>query len=168
MGIGTAVGVIRRAFEQGKRIHVYVDETRPLLQGARLTAWELEKLKIPYTLICDNMAGFLMAQKKIDKVFTGADRIAHNGDAANKIGTYSLAVLAKHHNIPFYIVAPSTTFDRNCASGAEIPIEQRSPDEIRAGKSPAQCQVWNPAFDVTPHTLITALILDGEVRRSFL
>jgi methylthioribose-1-phosphate isomerase len=162
-GVGTALGAIRKAFEQGKRIHVFVDETRPLLQGARLTTWELAKLGIPHTLICDNMAGFLMAQGKVQKVFVGADRIARNGDFANKIGTYSLAVLAHHHNVPFYVVAPTTTFDDNCASGEQIPIEQRAGDEVRAGKSPHTCDVWNPAFDVTPRKLITGIILNDRI-----
>ncbi|HEY3667246.1 MAG TPA: S-methyl-5-thioribose-1-phosphate isomerase [Polyangiaceae bacterium] len=159
-GVGTALGVIRRAHEQGKRIHVFVDETRPLLQGARITAWELAKLGIPHTLICDNMAASLMAAGKVQKVFVGADRIAKNGDVANKIGTYGVAVLAHHHRIPFYVVAPRTTFDAECASGAEIPIEQRLPDEVRAGKSPSACPVWNPAFDVTPRALISGIVFD--------
>ncbi|MGE4233007.1 MAG: S-methyl-5-thioribose-1-phosphate isomerase [Bacteriovoracia bacterium] len=160
VGIGTALGVIRRAFENGKKIHVYVDETRPLLQGARLTTWELNKLRIPFTLISDNMAGMLMAQGKIQKVFTGADRVAKNGDSANKIGTYSVAVLAKHHKIPFYIVAPSTTLDVKCVSGKEIPIEQREGNEVRSTFALKNCEVYNPAFDVTPRELITALVLD--------
>jgi len=159
-GIGTALGVIRRAHEQGKRIHVYVDETRPLLQGARITAWELGKLGIDHTLICDNMAASLMAQQKIQKVFVGADRIAKNGDVANKIGTYGVAVLAHHHEIPFYVVAPRTTFDASCPTGRDIPIEQRASDEVRAGKSPATSPVYNPAFDVTPRELITGIVLD--------
>ena len=159
-GIGTALGVIRRAHEQGKRIHVYVDETRPLLQGARITAWELGKLGIDHTLICDNMAASLMAQRKIQKIFVGADRIARNGDVANKIGTYGVAVLAHHHKIPFYVVAPRTTFDASCASGRDIPIEERAGDEVRAGKSPATSRVYNPAFDVTPRELIAGIVLD--------
>jgi len=162
-GIGTALGVIRRAHEQGKRIHVFVDETRPLLQGARITAWELSKLGIDYTLICDNMAASLMAQRKIQKVFVGADRIAQNGDVANKIGTYGVAVLAHHHGIPFYVVAPRTTFDASCPSGRDIPIEQRAADEVRAGKSPATSKVYNPAFDVTPRELITGIVLDDRM-----
>ena len=162
-GIGTALGVIRRAHEQGKKIHVYVDETRPLLQGARLTTWELSKLGIAHTLICDNMAGFLMSQKKVQKVFVGSDRIARNGDFANKIGTYSLAVLAHFHQIPFYVVAPRTTFDERCASGADIPVEERAADEVRAGKSPHNCAVWNPAFDVTPRNLISGIVLDDRM-----
>ena len=159
-GIGTALGVVRRAHEQGKRLHVFVDETRPLLQGARITAWELGKLGIDYTLICDSMAAGLMAQGKIQKIFVGADRIAKNGDVANKIGTYGVAVLAHYHHIPFYVVAPRTTFDAGCASGRDIPIEQRAPDEVRAGKSPATSRVYNPAFDVTPRELITGIVLD--------
>jgi methylthioribose-1-phosphate isomerase len=162
-GIGTALGVLRRAHERGKRIHVFVDETRPLLQGARITAWELGKLGIPHTLICDNMAASLMAAGRIQKVFVGADRIAKNGDVANKIGTYGVAVLAHHHRIPFYVVAPRTTFDVACQSGADIPIEQRLPDEVRAGKSPSECPVWNPAFDVTPRELVTGIVFDDGV-----
>lgn len=159
-GIGTALGVVRRAHEQGKALHVFVDETRPLLQGARITAWELGKLGISHTLICDNMAASLMARRKIQKVFVGADRIANNGDVANKIGTYGVAVSAHYHRIPFYVVAPRTTFDANCPSGGDIPIEQRAPDEVRAGRSPANCNVYNPAFDVTPRELITGIVLD--------
>ena len=163
-GIGTALGVIRKAHENGKRIHVYVDETRPLLQGARLTAWELKKLKIPHTLITDNMAAWLMRQGKVQKIFTGADRIAMNGDSANKIGTYGLSVLAKHHNVPFYIVAPYTTVDETCASGLSIPIEERAAEEVRLRFSPSDCPVYNPAFDVTPQELITALVLNTGIR----
>lgn len=162
-GIGTALGVVRRAHEQGKKLHVYVDETRPLLQGARITAWELGKLGIAHTLICDNMAAGLMSQGKIQKVFVGADRIAKNGDVANKIGTYGVAVLAHFHRIPFYVVAPRTTFDQSCASGREIPIEQRAADEVRAGKSPTTSPVYNPAFDVTPRELITGIVLDDGI-----
>jgi len=157
-GIGTALGVIIRAHQQGKKIHAFVDETRPLLQGARLSAWELKKHGVPHTLICDNMAGFLMSQGKVSRIFVGADRIAKNGDAANKIGTYSLAVLAKHHSIPFYVVAPRTTFDPECMTGKDIPIEERNPVEVSAGA--ATDSVWNPAFDVTPRELITKLIFD--------
>jgi methylthioribose-1-phosphate isomerase len=163
-GIGTALGVIRRAYEEGKKIHVWVDETRPLLQGARLTAWELGKLGIPHTLITDNMAGHVMSQGRVRKIFTGADRIARNGDAANKIGTYGLAVIAKHHRVPFYIVAPYTTVDERCATGADIPIETRDDDEVRGATGPAGCRVYNPAFDVTPRELITKLILDTGLR----
>ena len=165
-GIGTALGVIRRAHEQGKRLHVYVDETRPLFQGARLTAWELQKLGIPYTLICDNMAASLMGQGKVSRIFVGADRIARNGDAANKIGTYSLAVQAAYHRIPFYVVAPRTTLDEKCATGKDIPIEERAPDEVRGGHSPKFAPVYNPAFDVTPRTLITELILDSGLMKN--
>lgn len=157
-GIGTAIGVIRRAFELKKKIHVYVDETRPLLQGARLTAWELEKLKIPYTLICDNMAGFLMKQGKINRIVVGADRIARNGDFANKVGTYSLAVLAHHHKIPLYVAAPPTTVDESCPSGEHIPIEERGAEEVRREFSPVTARVFNPAFDVTPRKLVAEYI----------
>jgi len=160
-GIGTALGVIIRAHQQGKKIHAYVDETRPLLQGARLSAWELKKHGVPHTLICDNMAGFLMSQGKVSRVFVGADRIAVNGDAANKIGTYSLAVLAKYHGIPFYIVAPRTTYDPACPTGKQIPIEERNPLEVSRGA--ATENVWNPAFDVTPRALITNLIFDDKM-----
>lgn len=167
-GIGTALGVIRTAHAQEKGIHVYACETRPLLQGGRLTAWELEQSGIPYTLICDNMAATLMAQGKIDRVLVGADRIAANGDFANKIGTYMLAVLAHHHQIPFHVVAPHTTVDPQCQSGAEIKIEERSADEVRGaagsfGKviwSPKNAPVYNPAFDVTPAALVTSYILN--------
>ncbi len=159
-GIGTALGVIRRAHEQGKRLHVFVDETRPLLQGARITAWELARLGIEHTLICDNMAASLMAQGRVQKVVVGADRIARNGDFANKIGTYGVAVLAHHHRVPFYVVAPRTTFDAGCPSGRDIPIEERAADEVRAGRSPASVHVYNPAFDVTPRELISGIVLD--------
>ena len=143
---------------------MYVDETRPLLQGARLTAWELGKLGIPYTLISDNMAGLVMRKGKVQKIFVGSDRIARNGDAANKIGTYSVAVLAKHHRIPFYVVAPYTTVDESCPSGDQIPIEERAAEEVRFGQSPRECCVFNPAFDVTPRELITSLVLDTGLR----
>jgi methylthioribose-1-phosphate isomerase len=167
-GIGTALGVIKTAHAQGKKIHVYACETRPLLQGGRLTAWELELSGIPYTLICDSMAAMLMRQGKIDRVLVGADRIAANGDFANKIGTYSLAVLAYHHEIPFHVVAPYTTIDPFCSNGDSIKIEQRSFDEVRGaagsfGKiiwSPVNAPVYNPAFDVTPAYLVTSYILD--------
>jgi methylthioribose-1-phosphate isomerase len=162
-GVGTALGAIRRAYEQGKKIHVFVDETRPLLQGARLTAWELAKLGIPHTLICDNMAGALMAQGRVQKVFVGADRIAQNGDAANKIGTYGLAVLAHHHGVKFYVVAPQTTFDESCANGSAIPIEERKSEEVSGRQANASSAVWNPAFDVTPRKLITAIVSDSRI-----
>lgn len=166
-GVGTAIGIIRRAHEQQKSIHVYVDETRPLFQGGRLTAWEMGKLNIPYTLICDNMAGMLMAQGKVSMVIVGSDRIATNGDFANKIGTYSLAVLAHHHRIPFYVAAPMTTVDPICTSGANIPIEQRVAGEVRGFGSlewaPSNSPVYNPAFDVTPAHLVTGWILDKGI-----
>ncbi|HQK99231.1 MAG TPA: S-methyl-5-thioribose-1-phosphate isomerase [Smithellaceae bacterium] len=166
-GFGTALGVVRAARDEGKKLHVYVDETRPVLQGARLTAWEMKKEKIPATLICDNMAGFLMQQGKINKVIVGADRIAQNGDTANKIGTYSLAVLAAAHGVPFYVAAPVSTFDFSLKSGADIPIEERSSEEVASfrGKraAPQGMPVYNPAFDVTPATLITAIITEYGV-----
>lgn len=169
-GCGTALAVIfaaARAYGK-KNVHVFADETRPLLQGARLTAWELTKEKIPATLITDNMAGFLMQQGKIHKIVVGADRVAANGDVANKIGTYSVAVLAKYHRIPFYVAAPFSTFDLTKKTGREIPIEQRASDEIKnvVGKAviaPKKIPVYNPAFDVTPHRLITAIITDRGI-----
>lgn len=164
---GTALGVLYKAKGQGKKIKVYADETRPLLQGSRLTAWELMRQGVDTTLICDNMAATLMTQGKIDKVFVGADRIAANGDAANKIGTYSVAVLAKHHGIPFYVVAPVSTIDYRIKLGKEIPIEQRNADEVRcfAGvpTAPKNVKVYNPAFDVTPASLITAIITERGI-----
>lgn len=175
VGRGTAFGAISYAWEQKKKFHVYADETRPLLQGGRLTAWELNRSQVPFTLICDNMAGFLMAQGKIQKVFVGTDRIAMNGDFANKVGTYSVAVLAKHHNIPFYVVAPSTTVDPKCASGKDIPIEERKPFEVRGVEgsfgdgfrkvqwAAESCEVYNPAFDVTPVDLVTGIVIDGDL-----
>lgn len=159
-GVGTALGAIIQAHKDGKDLHVYVDETRPLLQGARLTTYELEKNKIPFTLICDNMAGFLMQKGEVDRVMVGSDRIALNGDFANKVGTYSVAVLAKHHGIPFHVVAPRTTIDRECPNGAAIPIEERSAAEVRSHWAPHDCPVWNPAFDVTPAELVTSWIFD--------
>ncbi|MEC4090190.1 S-methyl-5-thioribose-1-phosphate isomerase [Pseudoalteromonas rubra] len=170
-GVGTALGVIHHAARQHADIHIWVDETRPLLQGGRLTAYELARWQIPYTLICDNMAASLMAAGKVDKIFVGADRIAANGDFANKVGTYNLAVLAHYHKIPFYVVAPVTTLDIGCASGAEIPIEQRAESEVTGVSgsfghcqwAPVQAQVYNPAFDVTPAELITAWVLDTGV-----
>lgn len=171
VGVGTALGVITRAHQQGKNISVWVDETRPLLQGGRLTAWELAKAGVPYKLICDSMAAGLMARGEVDHVMVGSDRIAANGDFANKIGTYSLAVLAKHHDVPFYVVAPRTTIDPDCASGELIPIEQREPAEIRGVRgsfgdcswAPADAPAYNPAFDVTPAALVTGWILDSGV-----
>ncbi|OHE27756.1 MAG: S-methyl-5-thioribose-1-phosphate isomerase [Syntrophus sp. RIFOXYC2_FULL_54_9] len=168
-GYGTALGVIRAAFEEGRKIHVYVDETRPVLQGARLTAWELMREKIPCTLITDSMAGFLMQQGKIDLIIVGADRIAANGDTANKIGTYTLAVLARSHRIPFYIAAPLSTIDPALSDGSAIVIEERNPEEVTwvggVQTAPEGIAVWNPAFDVTPHTLITAIITEAGVLR---
>jgi len=168
-GYGTALGVIRAAHEQGKEIEVFADETRPLLQGARLTAWELLEDKIPVTLITDSTAGYLMQQQRIDLIIVGADRIAANGDTANKIGTYSLAVLAGHHQIPFYVAAPFSTVDMNISSGKEIIIEEREHDEIRRWGNiqlaPEAVKVYNPAFDVTPNHLITAIITDCGIAR---
>jgi len=163
VGIGTALGVITKSFEKKKKIHVYVDETRPLLQGGRLNTWELEQGKVPYTLICDNMAGFLMSKGKIHKVIVGADRIAMNGDFANKVGTYSLAVLCHYHRIPFYTAAPVTTLDGQCESGDQIPVEQRKPEEVLMSWAPKTAKVWNPSFDVTPAELVTGWILDKGV-----
>ena len=166
-GYGTALGVIRAAVEEGKKIHVYVDETRPVLQGARLTAWELMKENIPATLITDNMAGFLMKQGKINKIVVGADRIAANGDAANKIGTYSLAVLAKAHKIPFYIAAPLSTIDIKTKTGADIPIEERDGGEVSNFRgvrtAPEGMKVYNPAFDVTPGRYISGIVTEVGV-----
>ena len=168
-GYGTALGVIRAACEEGKKIHVYVDETRPVLQGARLTAWELMREDIPCTLIADDMAGFLMQGEKVDLVIVGADRIAANGDTANKIGTYGLAVLARAHGIPFYVAAPLSTIDPALPDGKAIPIEERNPDEVtRCGgvrTAPEGVVVWNPAFDVTPHDLVSAIITEAGVIR---
>jgi methylthioribose-1-phosphate isomerase len=167
---GTALGVLFESKRQGKRIKVYADETRPLLQGARLTAWELLHEGIDTTLICDNMAASLMEKGRIDKIFVGADRIAANGDVANKIGTYSLAVLAKHHKVPFYVVAPLSTFDMSIRTGRSIPIEERSGDEVRTilGKqiAPMNVKVYNPAFDVTPNELITAIVTEQGIFRA--
>lgn len=166
-GYGTALGVIYAAQEAGKRLHVYADETRPFLQGARLTAWELQKHGIAVTVITDNMAGYLMSLGKIDAVVVGADRIARNGDTANKIGTYSLAVLAKRHNIPFYVAAPISTIDPEIPDGTHIPIEERDHTEVTTiGNeqiAPDYVEVFNPAFDVTPNDLITAIITDNGV-----
>lgn len=166
---GTALGVIYAAAEMGKRIKVFADETRPLLQGARLTAWELMRNGIDVTLICDNTAAYVMRQGLVDCVIVGADRIAANGDTANKIGTYNLAVLAKEHGIPFYVAAPSSTFDLTLESGDQIPIEERSPEEVTCpfGRriAPEGVKVYNPAFDVTPAHLITAIITEKGVIR---
>jgi len=169
---GTALGVVYAAVEAGKKIRVFADETRPLLQGARLTAWELEKSGVPVTLICDDMAATVMARGLVDCVITGADRIAANGDTANKIGTYGLAVLAREHGLPFYVAAPLSTFDFSLPTGDGIPIEERDPDEVRRFRgvqtAPAEVDVFNPAFDVTPHRYVTAFITErGVVRPPF-
>lgn len=167
MAYGTALGVIRAAWQRGLLHRVFVDETRPLLQGARLTAWELTRDGIPVTLIVDNMAGWVMRQHLVQAVIVGADRIAANGDTANKIGTYSLALLARAHGLPFYVAAPRSTFDITLSGGTDIPIEERSPTEIThfAGimVAPADVTVYNPAFDVTPAALITAIITECGV-----
>jgi len=167
---GTALGVIYRAREEGKKIKVYACETRPMLQGARLTMRELKQKGVDATLLCDSMAATLMRQGKVDKVIAGADRIAVNGDTANKIGTYSLAVLARHHKIPFYIAAPCSTFDWSIKTGKAIPIEEREPREVtelffRQPIAPRGVKVFNPAFDVTPNNLITAIITDAGIIR---
>ncbi len=166
-GYGTALGVIRAAVAAGKNIAVVADETRPFLQGARLTAWELQRDNIPVTLICDNMAGYMLQQGRIDAIIVGADRVAANGDAANKIGTYSLAVLAKAHNVPFYIAAPISTIDYSIPDGSKIPIEERDPAEVThcGGNqiAPLGVQVYNPSFDVTPAALISAIITECGV-----
>ncbi len=160
-GYGTALGAIRAAYEAGLVEHVWVDETRPLLQGARLTAWELEQLGIPYAVIVDGAAGWLMARGEVDVIVTGADRIAANGDTANKIGTYGLAVLARHHGLPLVVVAPTSTLDTTAASGAQIPIEERDPAEV----SP-RFAARNPAFDVTPGELVAAIVTERGVHRA--
>jgi methylthioribose-1-phosphate isomerase len=166
---GTALSVLFTAQDQGKQLHVFIDETRPLLQGSRLTAWELMQRGIDATLICDSMAAQVMREGRVQAVVTGADRIAANGDSANKIGTYSLAVLARHHGIPFYIAAPSSTFDLTLESGDEIPIEERNPLEITHGfgkqTAPDGIQVYNPAFDVTPAEYIAAIITERGIIR---
>ena len=169
-GYGTALGVIRAAIASGKKLHVFADETRPFLQGSRLTAWELAKDRIPTTVIADNMAGVMMKQGKVKVVVVGADRIAANGDVANKIGTYTVAVLAREHGIPFYVAAPWSTVDLNTPTGEQIPIEQRSPIEIthHAGKqiAPDGVLVENPAFDVTPNKYIAAIITERGIAKA--
>jgi methylthioribose-1-phosphate isomerase len=160
-GVGTALGALREAWSRGLLRHVFVDETRPLLQGARLTAWELEADGIPHTVIADSAAGALLAAGEVDCVFVGADRIAANGDTANKVGTYPLAVLAARHEVPFTVVAPSSSVDLSVASGAEIPIEQRDPAEVST-----RFGAWNPAFDVAPAGLITAIVTERGVHRA--
>jgi methylthioribose-1-phosphate isomerase len=169
---GTALAPIYVAAEQGRRIHVYADETRPLLQGARLTAWELHQAGIPVTLITDNMAATVMSQGKINAVIVGTDRVAANGDVANKIGTFGVAILAREFGIPFYVAAPTSSIDMSLASGDLIPIEERKPEEVTEGfgkrTAPAGVGVYNPAFDVTPHRYVTALITEkGLVRPPF-
>lgn len=168
-GHGTALGILYSAWEQGKRFEVYAGETRPFLQGARLTAWELAKNGIPVTLITDSMAATFMRQRRVHVVIVGADRIAANGDVANKIGTYGLAVLAREHDIPFYVAAPTSTVDLQCPTGNEIPIEERPPEEVthfyRQQVAPEGIKVRNPAFDVTPHELVTAIVTEEGIIR---
>jgi methylthioribose-1-phosphate isomerase len=168
-GLGTALAPMYVAHQAGKHIHVFVDETRPVLQGARLTAWELQQAGIPLTLITDSMAGHFMRHGGIKAIFVGADRIAANGDVANKIGTYGIAVLAHAHSIPFYVVAPRSTIDLNLSSGNDIPIEQRHPQEVTSVRgapiAPDGINVANPAFDVTPHTYVTAIITEAGIAR---
>ena len=171
-GYGTALGVIKAASEQGKRISVFATETRPLLQGARLTTWELVQENIPTTLITDSMAGHFMSQGKVDCVIVGADRIAANGDTANKIGTYTLAVLAAENGVPFYVAAPTSTIDLSLSSGQEIPIEERNPDEVTSIEgvrlAPKGVKAANPTFDVTPHKYISAIITEkGIIRKPY-
>ena len=171
-GYGTALGVIKRAWEQGKKIKVMATETRPLLQGARLTVWECRQAGIPVTLITDSMAGYFMQRGEIDCVIVGADRIAANGYTANKIGTYALAVLANAHGIPFYVAAPTSTIDMSLTTGYQLPIEERSPEEVTHIKgvpiAPENCQAANPAFDVTPSQYLTAIITErGIIRKPF-
>lgn len=171
-GYGTALGVIRTAYNEGKKIHVYVGETRPLLQGARLTSWELKQENIPFTLTTDNMAGFLMSKHKIDLIIVGADRIAKNGDVVNKIGTYSLSVLAKENDIPFYVAAPISTIDQSLKNGNEIPIEERNPREVThiLGNriTPEGVEAYNPAFDLTPNRYVEAIITErGIIKKPY-
>jgi len=166
-GIGTALAPIYVAHRAGKKLHVLVDETRPVLQGARLTAWELQREGVPLTLITDNMAGYFMRLGCVKAVFVGADRIAANGDVANKIGTYPVAVLASVHKIPFYVVAPTSTIDLSLTSGEHIPVEQRNPEEVTTVKgveiAPPGVSVANPAFDITPHQYVTAIITERGI-----
>jgi len=171
-GYGTALGVVYAAWAEGKRFRVFVDETRPLLQGSRLTAWELAREKIPATVLTDNMAGWLMKKSEITLVLVGADRIARNGDTANKIGTYGLAILSKWHNVPFYVAAPTSTIDISLASGKEIPIEERAAEEVTHFRgvriTPKEIRVFNPAFDITPYDLINGIITEkGIFRKPF-
>jgi methylthioribose-1-phosphate isomerase len=171
-GYGTALGVIFAAWAEGRRFRVFVDETRPLLQGSRLTAWELTQQKVPVTVLTDNMAGWLMKKKEISLVLVGADRIARNGDTANKIGTYGLAVLSKWHRLPFYIAAPISTIDVSLPTGKEIPVEKRAPEEVTHFRgvriTPKGVRAFNPAFDITPHGLIHGIITEkGVIRKPF-
>jgi len=167
-GIGTALGIIYTCHEQGKKLKVYADETRPLLQGARLTAWELMQEGIDVTLICDNTAGMLMCEGKVDHVIVGADRIAKNGDVANKIGTYSVAVLARENRVPFYVAAPYSTFDNEIEKGEDIVIEERASEEVTEGfgkrTAPTGVKVYSPAFDITPYELVSFYITDKGVK----
>jgi methylthioribose-1-phosphate isomerase len=169
VGYGTAVGVIRAAAEAGKRPRVWVDETRPVLQGARLTAWELDRLGIDATLVADTMPASLMARGEVDAVVVGADRVAANGDVANKIGTYGLAITARYHDVPLVVAAPTSTIDPQTGSGAEIEIEQRAADEVRTvlglATAPRDVCVYNPAFDVTPASLVAAIVTDAGIHR---
>jgi methylthioribose-1-phosphate isomerase len=169
-GMGTALAAVYVAAEQGKRVEVYADETRPLMQGSRLTAWELNRAGIPVTVLVDSAAATLMRDGEVDLVIVGADRIAANGDAANKIGTYPLAIAARHHGIPFYVAAPTSTFDASMKTGEGILIEQRSPDEVRSGfgslTAPLDVAIYNPAFDVTPADLITAIVSDRGIHKA--
>jgi len=168
-GYGTALGVVRAAWEAGKKIQVLADETRPFLQGSRLTAWELQQDNIPVTLITDSMAGYLMSKGRVQLIVVGADRVAANGDVANKIGTYSLAVLAKENKVPFYVAAPLSTVDLSVPTGEEIPIEERDPKEVThsLGKAiaPTGVAAWNPAFDVTPNRFIKGIITEKGIAR---
>jgi methylthioribose-1-phosphate isomerase len=168
-GYGTALGVVRAAWEEGKNIRVLADETRPFLQGSRLTAWELQQDNIPVTLITDNMAGYLMSKGKVQLIVVGADRVAANGDIANKIGTYSLAVLAKENQVPFYVAAPLSTVDLSVATGKDIPIEERDPREVTHSLghaiAPPGVDAWNPAFDVTPNRFIAGIITEKGIAR---
>jgi methylthioribose-1-phosphate isomerase len=166
-GQGTALSVVYAAHQAGKKVHVFSDETRPLLQGARLTAWECQRMGVPVTLLCDNAAGWILSQGKVDRIVVGADRIAGNGDVANKIGTYPLAVLAREHGVPFYVAAPTSTVDLALRSGKEIPIEERAPEEVTEPRgmriAPIGVSAMNPAFDVTPNALVGAIITDHGI-----
>ena len=163
-GMGTALGIIKQAFKDKKQNHVYACETRPVNQGSRLTFWELQEEKIPSTLICDNMLASLMSEKKVQKAFVGADRISANGDTANKIGTYNLALICRHFKIPFYVAAPSSVIDKNLRSGKDIPIEQREPKEISPYWAKKNRSLWNPSFDITPRKLITGIITEKGIK----